>query len=169
MTANRVLGKRKNVSDVMDHAIEVEVHDANWAIRRTEPHSIVTCFAYLAEKGARCGLLINPLGRSCIVEVHAPCFLGRRKYASGINEQFVWFCNNTVKHTWNVHKSIEGAPAGNAPGVWKVAKGTMLSIDEAARLSRAGFVLDGVGHNVVPSVNTRLEIIQALKGQRHIT
>ena len=52
MTANRVPGKRKNVSDVMDHAIEVEVHDANWAIHRSEPHSIVTFFAYLAEKGA---------------------------------------------------------------------------------------------------------------------
>ena len=32
---------------------------------------------------------------------------------------------------------------------------SMLSSDEAAHLSRAGFVLEGVGHNVVPSVNRR--------------
>lgn len=71
----------------------------------------------------------------------APCFKGRRQHSHGVIEQFVWFCNTSITHTWNVDKSIQGVP-GVSPGVWKVASGTSMTVDERGALVRAGFVFN---------------------------
>ena len=55
--------------------------------------------------------------------------------------QFMWFCPDSVDHTWQVTTSITQAPA-RVPQVWLVKEGTNLTKDEIERLEEAGFKLE---------------------------
>ena len=53
----------------------------------------------------------------------------------------MWFCPDSVDHTWQVTSSITQAPA-RVPQVWPVEEGTNITLKEIEMLENAGFKLE---------------------------
>ena len=108
-----------------------------WAIRRTTSGSRVTCQGLLDRGHGKCKKQIAS-GRA---GVPAPCFEGRRVWDSGTKCMWVWCCNTTTKHVWNIDHQVIGHPP-RPPMEWPVAEGTNLSREEQQSLQAAGFHLE---------------------------
>lgn len=123
-----------NVNETIEEVclvVEREIHDTQWAIRRTEVGSKVKCLGWIPKKGM-CGRIVsNAQGNP------APCFFGSRKHPGGDCRQFMWFCPDECRHTWDPSRCISKRPS-NIPSIWPVATGTNLSLSEIEALNRAG-------------------------------
>ena len=57
--------------------------------------------------------------------------------------QYMWFCLDSVDHTWQVTTSITQAPA-RVPQIWPVEEGTNLKNEEIQKLEHVGFKLERI-------------------------
>ena len=55
--------------------------------------------------------------------------------------QYMWFCPDSVDHTWQVTTSITQAPA-RVPQIWPIEEGTNSTNEEIQKLEQAGFKLE---------------------------
>ena len=53
----------------------------------------------------------------------------------------MWFCLDSVDHTWQVTTSITQAPA-RVPQIWPIKEGTNLTNEKIPKLEHAGFKLE---------------------------
>ena len=59
---------------------------------------------------------------------------------------FIWFCNSSPTHSWDVDENHVVGLIGPAPGVWPVDEGTLLQPEEIKMLVENGFSLEtGIG------------------------
>lgn len=136
---------------------EEEINQTMWAIRRTNPGSVARCQGYLPSKKAKCNRLIDSKGRSGKKGVPSPCFYGRIRRSTiedNVHSQMIYFCGDSVDHTWNPTNAIHGIP-GPAPTRWVVDKGTTLTVDEIKKLQQGGFNLQGITEEKLASSQTR--------------
>ncbi|KAI5054553.1 hypothetical protein GOP47_0030519, partial [Adiantum capillus-veneris] len=117
---------------VIIRAIEVDINDTMWAIRRCKPGSQFTCQGKI--KGGKCKKKVN----LCKEGTVAPSFWGKRNWEGRNNETWVWFCSDDVKHVWDVCPYIVMRPP-RPPLEWPVAQGTDLTTHEVKSLQLAGF------------------------------
>ena len=54
--------------------------------------------------------------------------------------QYMWFCNNSVDHTWKVCNKFTQCPA-KVPTTWPIERGTNSANNEWIMLEQAGFTI----------------------------
>ncbi|MCO5564994.1 hypothetical protein L7F22_018664 [Adiantum nelumboides] len=118
---------------IQKQAIEVEINDSMWAIRRCKPGSRFMCQGILPG-GGKSKKKVNMQSKG-IVE---PCFFGKCNWDVHNTDTWAWFCGSDVKHVWNVCPHLVMRPP-RPPLEWPVARGTSLSAQEIDALQLAGF------------------------------
>lgn len=116
---------------------ETEIANEMWAIRRTNPGSKVCCQGILGPRKGKCKKAIA----NSRAGVPAPSFEGLRVWDSGTKKMWVWCCNSTPSHTYNIDNQVISRPP-RPPLEWPVAVGTNLTKEEINSFKSAGFHLE---------------------------
>ena len=98
----------------------------------------------------------------------APSFWGFRSWDNGNDgghgrgskAQYMWFCNNSVDHTWKVCNTITQCPA-RVPTIWPVQRGTNITNNELKMLEQAGFTIEKQEVRVTQNVRYRSGVSEA--------
>ncbi|MCO5581422.1 hypothetical protein L7F22_035306 [Adiantum nelumboides] len=146
---------------------ETDIHKTMWAICHIPKGIRVQCQGWLGSRESKCKKNIKNTGAGAV----APSLWGVRTWERG-NEtahngrskaQYMWFCNNSVDHTWRLCNSINQCPA-RVPSSWPLERGTNLMYSKLQELEIGGFTFAKV--EVTESTNIRYRTgvsIQAAK------
>ena len=73
----------------------------------------------------------------------------------------MWFCNNSIDHTWKVCNTITQCPS-RVPTIWPVQRGTNITNNELKMLEQAGFTIEKQEVKVTQNVRYRSRVSEAV-------